>query len=819
MTNNSTKTIEEISSHLINILKKDNSQNNVVSIIGFVLLLRESIGIKTLNLNPYISNKADMFLDEIVFNNNNFSKLIDVWNIIRDDFKTLKLVIVDEIIHILDNNLTHRDYISLFDEILLQSTYNHSINFKENFQPDNITRLIVNLSDSEKIMNIYNPFAGFASYGIYFGKKHHYIGQELNAKIWAIGMIRLILNSSDAHYTLEDSIQHWNESNKQYDLIVSTPPFGHRINEVSFSERKNPYGTSVEEFFISKGIKNCLTPNGKLIGLLSEGFLFSSEKSKYSLRKELIDKGLVEMVISLPSNIFYNAAIKTSIIVLNMGLSGYHNKIKCVDGTSFYKSIGSKNILLENDLLNETCLCNDKYVRFVSPEEIKKNDYRLDVSRYFIEEIEVPNGYEKIKLREVLKYNSNREKFLKDNLNILSISDLTTNQFDYEREYCPSTSNQPRNQLNGIYCALNNLLLLSLRFQNLKATYYKSLDNNPIYYSANLAGFHVISDTIDIGYLIYELNADYVKKQIEATSIGTVMSYMRVNDFLNVEILLPPLQEQKAIVKGAKEAYQIASAKELGLEEVIERMKNDYIDEMRIKKHNLAQYVNNLQSSVSALVKFVEKNNGSINKNQLISTQRHITVDQHLQNMLITAKEIGSFVNNLTYDLEFGTPSIINLDKFIQSYIKKYSQEKFEFRYYFDKESFVDLKNFYPTTSIADSDLIEVFNNIVKNAENHGFLDTNYGNYVISISLSFDVQKKMLKVDIANNGKSMPKGMDISRYTLKNEKAGVTGNEGLGGFRINQIIKHYGGIVELITDEKNMFPVTVSLYLPLINKL
>ena len=117
---------------------------------------------------------------------------------------------------------------------------------------------------------------------------------------------------------------------------------------------------------------------------------------------------------------------------------------------------------------------------------------------------------------------------------------------------------------------------------------------------------------------------------------------------------------------------------------------------------------------------------------------------------------------------------------------------------------------------ISKSDLREVFNNIVKNAEIHGFIDNTKKNYIIIISLSFDVSENMLRIDISNNGKPMPKGMDEFRYTLKNEKAGVTGNEGLGGFRINQIIRHFGGELKLNTNQQDEFPVKIALYLPLV---
>jgi hypothetical protein len=58
--------------------------------------------------------------------------------------------------------------------------------------------------------------------------------------------------------------------------------------------------------------------------------------------------------------------------------------------------------------------------------------------------------------------------------------------------------------------------------------------------------------------------------------------------------------------------------------------------------------------------------------------------------------------------------------------------------------------------------------------------------------------------------------MDQSRYTLKNEKAGITGREGIGGFRINQIITHFGGNLKLNINAQYEFPVTITLYLPLL---
>lgn len=63
----------------------------------------------------------------------------------------------------------------------------------------------------------------------------------------------------------------------------------------------------------------------------------------------------------------------------------------------------------------------------------------------------------------------------------------------------------------------------------------------------------------------------------------------------------------------------------------------------------------------------------------------------------------------------------------------------------------------------------------------------------------------MYVLSISNNGKPMPKGMDSKRYGIKGEVAGVTGNEGIGGYRVKSIIEHYKGSYSI-----ENYPKTIS---------
>src|SRR5690606_4908438 len=82
---------------------------------------------------------------------------------------------------------------------------------------------------STKGLKIYNPFAGVASFIKDYQDANLICAQELNYKTWAIGQLRLIVHKSSADYRCEDSISNW-INQEQFDLIVSNPPFGMRLN-------------------------------------------------------------------------------------------------------------------------------------------------------------------------------------------------------------------------------------------------------------------------------------------------------------------------------------------------------------------------------------------------------------------------------------------------------------------------------------------------------------------------------------------------------------------------------------------------------------
>jgi type I restriction enzyme M protein len=268
--------------------------------------------------------------------------------------------------------------------------------------PVELSQFLLNLAELPPDAKIYNPFAGIASFGVFTEQSHRYLGQELNYTSCAIGQLRLIAHNLEANseFLSGDSMQNWNPrkihddqtmnffstnaGDEKFDLIISNPPFTHRLPypiKSEFGQIKN-----YEQFVIEKGMHD-LTPNGKLIVVISTGFLFRGG-SERELRKYLVHRNLLEMVISFPAGLLQNSGIPIAVLVIGTGEGGmdavkFINAATSVENTTFREKRINVNSL--QSLVNDRN--SSKYVRLVSADKIIAENYNLNVPRYFKKEV------------------------------------------------------------------------------------------------------------------------------------------------------------------------------------------------------------------------------------------------------------------------------------------------------------------------------------------------------------------------------------------------------------------------------------------------
>ena len=228
-------------------------------------------------------------------------------------------------------------------------------------------------------------------------------GQEKNITTYNLARMNMLLHGvKDSEFEIHhgDSLANdWellndpNPSSKiTFDAIVANPPFSLRwdpTEDTASDFRFSRYGVaprSAADFaFLLHGF-HYLDDNGTMAIILPHGVLFRGGK-ELAIRKKLLEDDNIDAVIGLPANLFYSTGIPVCIIVLKKCRK--NDKILFINASSdeHYEKGKRQNKLREEDvnkIVNtfQYRLEEPRYSRQVSMQEIKENEFNLNITRY-----------------------------------------------------------------------------------------------------------------------------------------------------------------------------------------------------------------------------------------------------------------------------------------------------------------------------------------------------------------------------------------------------------------------------------------------------
>ena len=265
-------------------------------------------------------------------------------------------------------------------------------------------------------------------------------GQEKNVTTYNLARMNMLLHGmkdtefeifhGDTLLNQWDILNEMNPSKKiEFDAIVANPPF---------SLRWEPNDTLAEDFrFKSHGLSpksaadfafllhgfHFLAKEGTMAIILPHGVLFRGGAEE-RIRTKLLKDNNIDTVIGLPSNLFYSTGIPVCILVLKKCKK--EDDILFINAGEHYEKGKRQNSLEDKhiDKIVETYQHRyeiERYSRKVSMEEIEKNGYNLNISRYVdISEEEVPIDLQEvnkklISINESIKTNTDKHnEFLKE---------------------------------------------------------------------------------------------------------------------------------------------------------------------------------------------------------------------------------------------------------------------------------------------------------------------------------------------------------------------------------------------------------------------
>lgn len=661
----------------------------------------------------------------------------------------------------------------------------------EMLQPKEITLFVLSLLESKLYFTLYNPFAGLGSYGVYHNSQPSYYGQELNKRTWAIGRLRLWLQDEqwDLFYDHDDSFKNWltypihDDDHDKFEAVVSTPPFNLTTNIALPSGRNDK--VSVEKFIIEHGLIS-LKPKGSLILVIPTAFLYRPGKDK-SLRERLVDDGLIESIILLPSGLFRNSGMPVCVFVINQSkvTSGY---VKMVDASSFYRIADSRNKKLDLERLSNLVKSpvENEYQILVPENEIIDADYNLNVPRYFLKEYpgkqlsSIINPLRGERVQEGQKGRFVRIKDLKDDkLNhLLDIENVEVKELPRHVRKIEEPS-----------------LLLSMRWKTLKPTYFK-YSGTPIYISNDIIALTIDQSKTDPRYLINVLQGENTSKQADAFRQGGVIPVIRKEDLLSIKVELPPIEEQSQIIAQVQKEVVIEEQKKL--KSLIDEYAVDVSDENSFLRHQIAGSLKSVRKSFEAIKNIVQnqiQNNleGVLdlktNPNSKLSFGKYLEIiDRDLTSVHNSIRRTGKELEIVEFN-----PVEIDIVKFISEYCNELNENKtYQIKFDSGVEDFEEAQ-LTKATILGDSEMLrKMLDNIVENAEKHGFKNSTSIKNIIDVQMMFDFNDMVVQVDFSNTGEPLE---DISHEDMirKGGRAGLNGGDGYGMWFVNKIMKKHSG--------------------------
>ena len=279
------------------------------------------------------------------------------------------------------------------------------------------------LKDRTEI-KIYDSTSGSGSLLINIGKaaakfmgssdRIKYYAQELKENTYNLTRMNLVMRGilpdnivTRNGDTLEEDWPYFDESDPigtyaplYVDAVVSNPPYSQNWNPADKEadprfarfglapKGKADYAFLLHDLFHikSNGIMTIILPHGVLFRGGEEG----------EIRKNLIENNHIDAVIGLPANIFFGTGIPTIIMVLKQKRD--RTDVLIVDASKGFEKVGKNNKLRASDIKKITDVVTErldapKFSRVVSREEIRTNDYNLNIPRY-VDSSEKPESWD-----------------------------------------------------------------------------------------------------------------------------------------------------------------------------------------------------------------------------------------------------------------------------------------------------------------------------------------------------------------------------------------------------------------------------------------
>ncbi|MEU8482421.1 class I SAM-dependent DNA methyltransferase [Streptomyces sp. NPDC048641] len=318
-----------------------------------------------------------------------------------------------------EGNMSHDVLGGAYEYLLKRFSDGSGTRAGQFFTPREVVELIVEILDPKSHESVYDPTCGSggmliasanllkAHGGRGYTLKLH--GQEAVLDTAGVARMNLFMHNLtqfkvEIGDTLKDPrFKKPDGSIAQFDVILANPPYS--LKWKPWTDDRRAIGgvspqSSADWAFVQHMIASMDPKKGRAGVVLPNGVLFRSGQEG-SIRKRVIDDDLLEAVVGLPANLFYNTTIPTCILVFRAPgtkADERNNGVLFIDASKRFTKGKNRNVLTDADIADTVAAYHASFdvdgttvaldggaglaAQFVPVTEIAANGYDLNISRY-----------------------------------------------------------------------------------------------------------------------------------------------------------------------------------------------------------------------------------------------------------------------------------------------------------------------------------------------------------------------------------------------------------------------------------------------------
>jgi type I restriction enzyme M protein len=293
----------------------------------------------------------------------------------------------------------------------------------EFYTPAEVARMMARMLDPQPDMTVYDPCCGSSGLLIKChlrllethgtGVNSHrelpvevaplkLFGQEINPATYALSRMNVFLHDMEAEIKLGDTMRHPAFADKlghlqQFDLVTANPMWNQDVAEDVYRndtrdrfKKGMPPPSSADWGWVQHMVAS-LAPRGRMAivldtGAVSRGSGNAGASRERQIRRAFVEADLIEAVILLPENLFYNTPAPGIVMVLNRA-KPHPGEVALINASQLFIKGKPKNELTEAHVADihrifRDWQADDERCAIVTTEQVRSNDYNLSPNRY-----------------------------------------------------------------------------------------------------------------------------------------------------------------------------------------------------------------------------------------------------------------------------------------------------------------------------------------------------------------------------------------------------------------------------------------------------